>query len=150
MPGVNFAAGTHTFAIKYVAVGSNGNAGNVFIFYDCFEIVPKNAEIGEATLEVSSNKMACGSTMAAESELYYTTGYICNDELIESVSYESSNTNVATVDEDGAVYAAGIGTATITAKTADGAVSATCKVTVSYSTIQWIIVYLLFGWIWYI
>ena len=66
------------------------------------------------------------------------------------IVWESSNEKVATVDEEGAVYAAGVGTATITAKTPDGSVSATCKVTVSYSVIQWIIVYLLFGWIWYI
>ncbi len=66
------------------------------------------------------------------------------------IVWESSNEKVATVDEEGAVYAAGVGTATITAKTPDGKISATCKVTVSYSVIQWIIVYLLFGWIWYI
>ncbi len=66
------------------------------------------------------------------------------------IIWESSNESVATVDENGAVYAAGLGTATITAKTADGTVEATCTVTVKYSVLQWIIVYLLFGWLWYI
>ncbi len=65
------------------------------------------------------------------------------------VIWESSDESVATVDETGSVYATGVGTATITAKTADGKISATCEVTVKYSAIQWIIVYLLFGWIWY-
>lgn len=66
------------------------------------------------------------------------------------IVWESSNEKVATVNEEGEVYATGVGTATITAKTSDGKVSTTCEVTVKYSTIQWIIVYLLFGWIWYI
>ncbi len=66
------------------------------------------------------------------------------------IIWESSDESVATVDEDGAIYAAGLGTATITAKTADGSVEATCQVTVNYSIIQWIIVYILFGWIWYV
>ena len=67
-----------------------------------------------------------------------------------NIIWESSNPSVATVDEEGAVYAAGPGTATITAKTADGKLTATCEVTVTYSTLQWIIIYLLFGWIWYV
>ena len=65
------------------------------------------------------------------------------------IIWESSDESVATVNEEGEVYATGLGNATITAKTPDGKISATCEVTVKYSTIQWIIVYLLFGWIWY-
>ena len=42
------------------------------------------------------------------------------------------------------------GTAKITAKTEDGKVSDSINITVEYSTIQWIIVYILFGWIWYL
>lgn len=105
LPGLDLAEGEHTFAIKYEAVGSNGNVNNVFIFYDCFEVVPKNGEIEKANIEVASNKMACGNTMQADANLYYTTGYICNDELIESVSFTSSNTNVATIDENGLITA---------------------------------------------
>lgn len=66
------------------------------------------------------------------------------------VIWESSNPEVATVNEDGEVYATGLGTATITATTADGTISASCEVTVKYSILQWIIVYILFGWIWYV
>lgn len=65
------------------------------------------------------------------------------------IIWESSDPSVATVDEEGKVVGVGIGTATITAKTANG-ISDTCTVTVSYSIIQWIIVYILFGWIWYL
>ncbi|MBR5262481.1 MAG: Ig-like domain-containing protein [Clostridia bacterium] len=66
------------------------------------------------------------------------------------IIWTSSNENVATVSEDGAVYGANLGTATITASTPDGSVIATCEVEVKYSFLQWIIVYILFGWIWYL
>lgn len=67
-----------------------------------------------------------------------------------NIIFESSNPKVVSVDEDGNITALRRGTATITAKTADGKVSDSVKVTVEYSTIQWIIIYVLFGWIWYL
>ena len=69
-----------------------------------------------------------------------------------TVKYSSSNTKVATVDENGKVYAAKKGGATITCTVTDSngnTVSDTCKVTVKYSFGQWLIKILLFGWIWY-
>ena len=66
------------------------------------------------------------------------------------IIFESSDPNIVSVDEEGNITAKRVGTATITAKTADGKVSDSIKITVNYSTIQWIIVYLLFGWIWYL
>ena len=66
------------------------------------------------------------------------------------IIFESSDPNIVSVDEEGNITAKRIGTATITAKTADGKVSDSIKITVNYSTIQWIIVYLLFCWIWYL
>lgn len=65
------------------------------------------------------------------------------------IKWESSNTKVATVDDNGNVKMTGKGTATITAKSTDGKLSAECKVTVKYAWWQWIIVIVLFGWIWY-
>ncbi len=69
-----------------------------------------------------------------------------------SVSYTSSNPKVATVDENGKVYGAKKGSATITCTVTDSngnTVQDTCKVTVKYSFGQWLIKILLFGWIWY-
>ena len=67
--------------------------------------------------------------------------------------YSSSNPDVVSVDEKtGEVYGAKRGTATITCTVTDAAgnsVSDTCKVTVKYTALQWIIKILLFGWIWY-
>lgn len=66
------------------------------------------------------------------------------------IVWESSNPKVVSVSDDGTITALRRGTATITAKTEDGTVSDSIKITVDYSTIQWIIVYILFGWIWYL
>ncbi len=48
----------------------------------------------------------------------------------KNVSWESSNTAVATVDDNGYVMAKSVGTATITAKTEDGGKTATATITV--------------------
>ena len=69
-----------------------------------------------------------------------------------TVKYSSSNTKVATVDNNGKVYAAKKGSATNTCTVTDSngnTVQDTCKVTVKYSFGQWLIKILLFGWIWY-
>lgn len=54
----------------------------------------------------------------------------------KNVTWSSSNTSVATVDSTGKVTANGAGTATITVKTADGAKTATCAVTVKPQTVS--------------
>lgn len=69
-----------------------------------------------------------------------------------SVTYSSSDPSVASVDENGNVYAAGKGTAEITCTVTDeyGNVAYdTATVEVKYVWWQWIIIILLFGWIWY-
>lgn len=68
------------------------------------------------------------------------------------VAYESMNPAAVTVDEYGNIYGAKPGIADIKVTVEDDtgkAVSDTCTVTVKYSPIQWIIVIVLFGWIWY-
>lgn len=69
-----------------------------------------------------------------------------------TVEYTSSNTKVATVDDNGNVYGAGKGDTIITCTVTDSngnSVSDTSNVTVSYNWWQWIIKIVLFGWIWY-
>ncbi|CDA89306.1 putative RCC1 repeat domain protein [Ruminococcus sp. CAG:563] len=70
------------------------------------------------------------------------------------VEYSTSNAKVATVDQNGKVTATkrGSGTATITCTVTDSngnVVKDTCKVNVKLSFGQILIVYVLFGWIWY-
>lgn len=115
-PGLTLAEGKHTFAIKYNGVGSNGNTGNAFIHYDCFELVPKNGVIGDATIEVPNTKLLCGTQIKAESKLYYTNGYLVGAEQNPGAKFTSSNPEVATVDADGTITAVKPGIATITAE----------------------------------
>ena len=53
----------------------------------------------------------------------------------KAVTWSSSNTSVATVDDDGTVSAVAAGSAVITATTADGGKIATCIVTVTPATV---------------
>ena len=71
------------------------------------------------------------------------------DAADQQIRWRSSNEKVATVNADGTVHAAGRGTATITAESADGFAKGQCDVKVGFSFKQWIIKILLFGWIWY-
>ncbi len=67
----------------------------------------------------------------------------------EAVTWKSSNDAVVKVDpKNGSLYAAGRGSATVTATTGDGR-TATCTVAVQYAWWQWLIRIFLFGWIWY-
>lgn len=71
-----------------------------------------------------------------------------------TVTYSSSNNKVATVDQNGKVTATkkGSGSATITCTVTDeygNTVTDTCAVKVSLSFGQILLVYVLFGWIWY-
>lgn len=66
------------------------------------------------------------------------------------LKWTSSDESVVTVDDDGNIYGVKAGTATVTAKSTDGKFTKTFDVEVNYSVIQWIIIIVLFGWIWYI
>ena len=69
------------------------------------------------------------------------------------VKWTSSNEKVVTVDENGNVYAAGTGDATVTCTVTDAngktIAEASCDFKVSYTILQWIIIIVLFGWLWY-
>ncbi len=91
--------------------------------------------------------------------LNYKSTYMLSPEITADkgtkykVKYESSDTDVATVDENGKVYAAKKGNATITCTVTDSyenVVTDKCNVNVDYSGAQWFIIIVLFGWIWYI
>jgi len=129
VPGVEFAEGG-THSIKLVCTGAGETApNNNFVGFDCLELFPTGLEIGEADLTVATNKLAVGATLETEANLYYENGYTYNKSLIESVAYTSSNTNVATVDENGVITGQNPGVANITV-TYNGEYTATAKVSV--------------------
>ena len=66
--------------------------------------------------------------------------------------YFSSDESIFTVDEDGYVIAGKRGVAEITVKVTDengNVVTDTAEIEVKFSSRQWIIYILFFGWIWY-
>ncbi len=84
----------------------------------------KEVPITAIKLDVTSKKLEPGETQAVNVE------YLPADTTDEkTVTWKSSNTDVATVDENGVITAVAGGQADITATTANG-VSATCKITV--------------------
>lgn len=128
-PGVNFEEGSRKITVKCSGLGSLQNENGNFILYDCIEFVPKDSKIDTAVIKVNSNKMAAGSTLQADAALYYDNGYKCSDSQITSVSYVSSNTIVATVDENGVITGKNPGSATITV-TYNDTYSASVNITV--------------------
>jgi uncharacterized protein YjdB len=77
---------------------------------------------------INLNKSAATLLLGATEQL--TATVLPDSATNQNVVWESSNTSVATV-EDGVITAVGIGTATITVTTEDGAFEATCEVLVS-------------------
>lgn len=64
--------------------------------------------------------------------------------------WESSDESVVTVDDDGNIYGAAKGEATVKVTSKDGKFTKTFDVKVTYSTLQMIIIIFLFGWLWYV
>lgn len=67
-----------------------------------------------------------------------------------NLKWTSADESIVTVDEDGNIFGAGAGETTVTVKSTDGRFTKTFKVQVNYSVLQWIIIIVFFGWLWYI
>lgn len=84
--------------------------------------------IAVTSVSLSQSKL----TLQAAFESYQLTATVSPENATnKGVTYKSSNTNVATVSNDGIVTAVANGTATITVTTDDGGKRASCSVTVS-------------------
>lgn len=89
----------------------------------------------------------------------YKSNYVLTPEIVAdpeaeyTVEYKSSDDSVVKVDQNGKLYGAKKGNATITCTVTDSfgnVVTDECNVNIDYSTGQWMIIIFLFGWIWYI
>ncbi len=130
------------------------------------------AEIGfmvsDGFIEFETEKLACFAVVEKAPEekdpvkmddvsLIYGQTYELTVRLdleadVETVSFESSDTSVVTVDENGFVTAVGRGEAEITCTVTDkegNTETGTCTISVKYTFWQWIIKIVLFGWLWY-
>lgn len=121
------ADGTYTLTIAEDALKINGNPNNEFTAtWTIGEVAPPTPE--PVTTTLSLDAATATLTVGDTKQLTATSN------VTALIAYESSNTEVAIVDETGLVRAIGAGTATITASIAATddytAASATCEVTV--------------------
>ena len=107
----------------------------------------------EAKAVVKDVKIEHNATFNYKSTYILSPEITADDGAKYTVKYESSDTKIATVDKDGKIYGAKKGNATITCTVIDSygnVVTDKCNVNVDYSGLQWFIIIVLFGWIWYI
>ena len=89
------------------------------------------------TVPVSSVTLDKTTLALTEGETYKLTATVSpEDATNQGISWRSSDSRVATVDDNGLVTAIGAGTATVTVTMADGGLTATCEVTVARKIIH--------------
>jgi len=113
------AAGTATITVRTV----DGNKTAT-----CTITTP--VAVTGVTLNKTTTSLTAGSTEQLMPTIQPTNA------TNKNVTWESSNTNVATVNSNGLVTAKAVGTATITVRTSDSNKTAICTVTVTAATIS--------------
>ncbi|MBP9989168.1 MAG: InlB B-repeat-containing protein, partial [Ruminococcus sp.] len=127
----------------YLALGQNGVTGT-FKFYVRLYKIDGHVLIDEDYITVNVRDSVYYETIS----LNYKKSYQLNFDSSEYV-FATDNGNVATVDENGKIYASGTGSTVIMAiDNVDYGVHY-YKVNVSYSFLQYLILIFLFGWLWY-
>lgn len=111
---------------QYRCVVTDGNSTEVTSQAATLTVTAATVSVTGVTLNKTSANLTVGGTVIL------TATITPNNASNKSVTWNSSNPSVATVDADGKVTAVGAGTATITVTTADGNKTATCVVTVTY------------------
>ncbi len=118
------ATTTDMSGTQYRCVVSN-SAGSVTSNAVTLTVNAATVSVTGVTLEPTSLSLFTGDTAPL------TATVQPSDATNQNVTWESSNTEVATVDANGKVTAVGEGNATITVTTVDGSKTATCIVTVT-------------------
>lgn len=97
-----------------------------------YELVPAKVNVVAADVPVAGITVTpTEKTLKTKGETFTVTPTVTPDSATnKKVTFKSSNTSVATVNENGIVTAIANGAAVITATTEDGAKTAECKVTV--------------------
>ena len=153
---LKLAETSHTFKLPQTGTYKVSVASVNSKYWECFNFSEKisftiNKLTPKAT--VKGVKIEHGASLNYKSSYMLVPEITADDGAKYTVKYESSNTSVATVGKDGKIYGAKKGNATITCTVTDSygnVVKDSCNVNVEYSAIQWVIIIVLFGWIWYI
>ena len=114
----------------------NGDLRNAHLHYNAVSVTLNNNDI----------TMNARQTVSLNTVIHAARG------ASYTVKYESSNPKVVKVNDRGEVTSGKRGTATVTCTVIDAqgnAISDSCNVTVNYTTLQWILVIFLFGWLWF-
>ncbi|MDE7380151.1 MAG: Ig-like domain-containing protein, partial [Clostridia bacterium] len=90
---------------------------------------PVNVAVESVSISPASAEITEGETRTV------TANVLPSNATNKKVSWSSSNTAVATVNENGTITAVKAGTATITVTTEDGNKTSTCAVTVEANTV---------------
>lgn len=165
---------TTSHTVTFNANGGSVSPSNVSVGEGLSVILPTPTKEGYTCLgwstssSASSAKYACGESYQVNSnitfyavweqnkpekidtsiEINYKGSYTIGYNDFTPVEYYTSNPTVATVSNNGTIYGASCGTAYVHAVDANGNEKVT-EVNVNYSVIQWIIIFIFFGWIWY-
>ncbi len=118
-------------------ISSDFIAPNVSVLRDCSKTWINPSQSVVHVTGVTLNKATLNIFEAQTEQLVATV--LPNNAADKSVTWTSSNSNIATVDSNGIVSAVTTGSATITVTTVDGGYTASCDVTVSeqsYTTIS--------------
>ena len=118
------ATTTSMSGYQYRCVVSN-SAGSVTSNAVTLTVNAATVSVTGVTLEPTSLSLFTGNTATLTATVHP------DNATNQNVTWESSNTEVATVDANGKVTAVGAGEATITVTTEDGCKTATCIVTVT-------------------
>jgi uncharacterized protein YjdB len=109
---------------------SDGTEGYVSQSY-VFEYTSKPViNVTGVTLDKTTSTLKVGNNLILNATVSPTNADT------KTVSWSSSNNNVATVDTNGKVTAVGVGNATITVKTTDGNKISTCAITVEKTLVE--------------
>ena len=119
---------------KVAAVDSNGLVTAKYPGTAIITAVALDGKEAECTVTVTADlkgiKLPSSMTLAIGKEKTVTVTYEPSYATNKKVTWRSSDTSVARIDSNGKIYAAGTGTATITAVSQEGGFVSTCRVTV--------------------
>jgi len=107
---------------------------SLFLSYTISTCSMEESAVGVKVTDVILDQTTLSLTVGGAGILNATV--LPEDASKKDVTWESSNTNVATVSNSGVVSAVAIGTATITVKTKSGGKTASCNVTVSTTAVS--------------
>ncbi|MDL2222034.1 Ig-like domain-containing protein [Parabacteroides sp. OttesenSCG-928-N08] len=129
----SFSSNTKNNGTLYVPVGTS-DAYNSELVWEDFKNIVESGEVG--VIAVSGVSLDSQLTLKEGDSEQLTANIQPENASNRAVSWKSSNSSVATVDNSGKVTGVSVGTATITVTTEDGNHTATCTVTVTARAVE--------------